>query len=217
MTDESITAVQASKSIYSTESKLSRVRSSISCIPKCMLKHAQLGTYWSNRLSPTSLVMCCSKLLILNECVTSAQSGVIMQVDLLPSEGAVSAVEHAIHSHNAAVEIIRTTRCSLDIAQILNRGAFVGSSQPPSLQTAKQITDLNGLEIASAHNHQPASSSAIVEQSDDVISQAADTQQHQHDGHGKLDEQEQEHHHHHHDNAVRSVSVTCPGKVELTR
>ena len=141
----------------------------------------------------------------------------MLQIDLLPTEEAVSAVEHAIHSHNAAVEIIRTSHCSLDISQILNRGAFVGSSQPPSLQTAKQITNLNGLEISSTHNTQPAFSSVSSKQSDDNISQAADTQQHQHVGHQKHDEQEREHHHHHHDNAVRSVSVTCPGKVELTR
>ena len=85
-------------------------------------------------------------------CDTSFLSCV--QVDLLPSEEAIHAVEDAIHAHNADVAIIRTSHCSLDVAQILNRNAFVGSSQPPSLEMLHDNMHLGPSHMP--HDIQPA-------------------------------------------------------------
>ena len=55
-----------------------------------------------------------------------------LQIDLLPSEEAVQAVESAILSHNSEVDIVRTDHCSVPISHILNKAAFAGSHRHPS-------------------------------------------------------------------------------------
>lgn len=82
-----------------------------------------------------------------------------LQVDLLPSEQAIKSVESDIHAHNSEVSIMRTTHCSLDIAQILNKGAFAGSRQTPS-----KLQQLQNLD---------ASRSSVQQQSADALAATA--------------------------------------------
>ena len=142
-----------------------------------------------------------------------------MQIDLLPSTEAISAVEHAIHTHNAEVGIIRTTKCSLDISEILNRNAFVGSSQPPSLQalTVDQTTDSPNPQATSDHDHKLTVSSSASAKADAAQTHKAGQHQHLELDHDQHNHDAYAHHSHSHDNAVRSVSISCPGEVELER
>ncbi len=181
-------------------------------------------------------------------CDTSGLS--YAQVDLLPSEEAILAVEDAIHAHNAGVAIIRTSHCSLNVAQILNRNAFVGSSQPPSLQmlhdnmhlgpshTPHDIqpvatgneSDMQQIGAASAgHNAQPCDSNRSSETAGS--DHQAANQQHSGDqgqsagssngSHGHSHQHPTSHDHaghaHQHDSSVRSISITCPGEVDMIR
>jgi G3E family GTPase len=167
----------------------------------------------------------------------------------LPSEEAILAVEHAVHAHNAGVAIIRTSHCSLNVAQILNRNAFVGSSQPPSLQmlhdnmhlgpshtphdtqpaATGNESDMQQTSAASVgHNAQPHDSHSSSETAGSDH-QAANQQ---HGGQGQSagsSNGSQGHNHQHpishdhtghahqHDSSVRSISITCPGEVDMIR
>ena len=173
-----------------------------------------------------------------------------MQVDLLPSEEAILAVEDAIHAHNVDVATIRTSHCSLDVAQILNRNAFVGSSQPPSLQMLHDNMHLgpshkphdiqpvatsneSGMQQTSAasvgHNAQPYDSHNSSEAAGS--DHQAAKQQHVGDqgqsagssngSHGDSHQHPVSHDHtshaHQHDSSVRSISITCPGELDMIR
>lgn len=150
----------------------------------------------------------------------------LLQVDLLSSEQAVVAVEGAIHQHNSTVNILRTTRCTMDIAQILDQGAFLGSSQPPSLQAVGEVLNADVADqrpqTPASHEEQPAHSdkggsltaSGGSNSKEDAAGQhtgdaAALQKQNSHHG--------QAHHSHHHDSSVRSVSITYPGQVDMPR
>ena len=150
----------------------------------------------------------------------------LLQVDLLPSEQAVVTVEGAIHQHNITVNILRTTRCTMDIARILDQGAFVGSSQPPSLQAvgevlAADVADQSHQTPAfhvekSAHSGKGGSLTASggSNSKEGAAGQhtgdaAALQKQNSHHGHA--------HHSHHHDSSVRSVSITHPGQIDMPR
>lgn len=142
----------------------------------------------------------------------------LLQIDLLPSEQAIQTVEASICQHNSSVKIIHTTRCTMDISSILNQGAFLGSSQPPSLDSVNQVLNLkdtnqqhqaptvdvqeatpadadNGLAGPGSSHHQHANG-------------AAKTHSHSHD---------HEHHSHQHDSSVRSISIVCQGEVDMSR
>ncbi|KAL0048912.1 hypothetical protein WJX82_002154 [Trebouxia sp. C0006] len=126
--------------------------------------------------------------------IAYADSVLLNKVDLLPSEEAIIAVEDAIHAHNADVAIIRTSRCSLNVAQILNRNAFVGSSQPPSLQMLQDNMHLGSLHTP--HDIQPA---ATGNESNMQQTGAASA------GHNA---QPCDSH---------SISISCPGEVDMIR
>lgn len=156
---------------------------------------------------------------------SSAQT--LLQVDLLPSEHAIETVEAAIHQHNSTVNILRTTRCTMDIAQILDQGAFVGSSQPPSLHAVGEVLSA---EVADQSQQAPASraeGSADVDKSDGLTAsggRSSSTEgfagQHSHDSAAAQKQDSQHghtHHSHHHDNSVRSVSITHPGQIDMPR
>lgn len=148
----------------------------------------------------------------------------LLQIDLLPSEEAVKAVEAAIQQHNSAVSILHTTRCTMDIAQILNQGAFMGSSHPPSLQAVREVLNADGAD----QNHAQGSHATQHAKPDIDVSLLSSggtgnegaarprthdgttvQNQHSHSGHG--------HHNHQHDSSVRSVSITQPGQVDMPR
>lgn len=150
----------------------------------------------------------------------------LLQVDLLPSEQAVVTVESAIQQHNSTVNILRTTRCTMDIAQILDQGAFVGSSQPPTLQAVGEVLNADVADQRhqppASENEQPAHSdkggsltaSGGSSSKEDAVRKhtgdaAALQKQNSHHGHT--------HHSHHHDSSVRSVSITHPGQVDMAR
>lgn len=201
------------------------------------------------RLVPAGTIRCLSASCWSHiSCDTSCLSCV--QVDLLPSEEAIHAVEDAIHAHNAGVTIIRTSHCSLNIAQILNRNAFVGSSQPPSLQmlpdnmplgpshmphdiqpaATGNESDMQQIAAASVgHNAKPFGSHRSSEGADS--DHQAANQQHSGDqgqsasssngSHGHSHQHPMSHDHaghaHQHDSSVRSISITCPGEVDMIR
>ncbi|DBA77581.1 hypothetical protein WJX77_001399 [Trebouxia sp. C0004] len=182
--------------------------------------------------------------------IAYADSVLLNKVDLLPSEEAIHAVEDAIRAHNAGVAIIRTSHCSLSIAQILNRNAFVGSSQPPSLEmlhdnmhlgpshTPHDIepvatgneSDMQQVSAASVgHNARPCDnhrSSEAAGSDHQAANQQRGGDQGQSAGsrngsHGHSHQHPTSHDHaghaHQHDSSVRSISITCPGEVDMTR
>lgn len=182
--------------------------------------------------------------------IAYADSVLLNKVDLLPSEEAILAVEDAIHAHNVDVATIRTSHCSLDVAQILNRNAFVGSSQAPSLQMLHDNMHLgpshkphdiqpvatsneSGMQQTSAasvgHNAQPYDSHNSSEAAGS--DHQAAKQQHVGDqgqsagsssgSHGHSHQHAMSHDHtshaHQHDSSVRSISITCPGELDMIR
>lgn len=103
----------------------------------------------------------------------------------------------------------------MDVAQILNRGAFVGSSQPPSVKMAHEDMHV-ACSTDSPSMGDPSPSAQGLHH--------AAGQQHGHnvsaaDGFFDRDQQADHHsdHSHHHDSSVRSISITCPGQIDLTR
>ncbi|KAA6419012.1 MAG: hypothetical protein FRX49_10975 [Trebouxia sp. A1-2] len=182
--------------------------------------------------------------------IAYADSVLLNKVDLLPSEEAICAVEDAIHAHNADVAIIRTSHCSLNVAQILNRNAFVGSSQPPSLLTLHDnmhlgpshaphdiqpvaTSDGGGMQQSGAasvghnaqlhnsHRSSEAASSdhqAANQQHGDHQEQSPDSSNGTH-GHSHQHPMSHDHagHAHQHDSSVRSISITCPGEMDMIR
>lgn len=150
----------------------------------------------------------------------------LLQVDLLLSEQAVVTVEAAIQQHNSTVNIVRTTQCTMDIAQILDQGAFVGSSQPPSLQAVGEVLNADVADkrhqIPASHAEQPAHSDkgGGLTASGGSNSKEHAAGHHTHDA-AALQKQNSHHgdahHSHHHDSSVRSVSITHPGQVDMPR
>lgn len=158
-----------------------------------------------------------------------------VQIDLLPSEQAVQAVESAIRTHNSEVDIMRTTHCSLDISHILDKGAFAGSKQNPSqLQQLQSLASSIQLlpqhaashaDVAEAHtsvetHHDNYSTLQAGEHAHTASSeqplhrepQAAS--KHQHEAHAS---HEHSHSHAGHLESVRSISLVHPGQVDLFR
>ena len=149
----------------------------------------------------------------------------LLQIDLLASERAVKAVEAAILRHNSTVNICRTTRCTMDIAQILDQGAFVGSSQPPSLQAVGEVlsADQSHQKAAVSHAEQPEQSDKRTDLTASGGSANQDAAgQHTHDDTAVQNTHSPAHNHdshqsHQHDSSVRSVSITHPGQVDMPR
>ena len=168
----------------------------------------------------------------------------------MPSEEAILAVEDAIHAHNAGVAIIRTSHCSLNVAQILNRNAFVGSSQPPSLQmlhdnmhlgSSHMPHDTQPVATGNESNMQQTSAASVGHDAQPHDSRSsseaagfdhqAANQQHGGDqgqsagssngsqGHYHQHPMSHDHasHAHQHDSSVRSISISCPGEVDMIR
>ena len=153
-----------------------------------------------------------------------AQLGMMLsQIDLLPSEQAVQIVESSIRQHNSSVNIIHTTRCTMDISSILNQGAFLGSSQPPSLQSVNQVLDLNN---SNQHHQAPTVNAQEATPADaDNSSAGPSSSTHQHAGaqhaHGAekmhSHSHDHEHHSHQHDSSVRSISIVSQGQIDVLR
>ena len=149
----------------------------------------------------------------------------LLQVDLLPSEHAIKTVEGVIHQHNSTVNILRTTRCTMHIAQILDQGAFVGSSRPPSLHAVGEV--LNA-DAANQSQQAPAShseQSANCDNNDGLTASGGGSSKEGAAGQQTCDgpavqKQNSQHahsHHHHHDSSVRSVSIMHPGQIDMPR
>ena len=150
----------------------------------------------------------------------------LLQVDLLPSERAIKTVEAAIHQHNSTVNILRTTHCTINIAQILDQGAFVGSSQPPSLHAVGEVLDADAANQSQSAPASHAERSAGSDNSDGLTASDGSTSKEsaarQHTGDDAAakrqdNQQDHAHHSHHHDNSVRSVNITHPGQVDMPR
>ena len=151
----------------------------------------------------------------------------LLQVDLLPSEHAIKTVEAAIREHNSTVNILRTTRCTMDITQILDQGAFVGSSQPPSLHAVGEVLSADVADQSQQAPATHAAQSANFDKSDRLTASSGGSSSKegvagQHSGDGaavqKLNSQHgHTHHGHHHDSSVRSVSITHPGQIDMPR
>lgn len=152
---------------------------------------------------------------------------VLLQVDLLPSEHAIKTLEAAIHQHNSTVNILRTTRCTMDIAQILDQDAFVGSSQPPSLHAAGKVLSA---DVANQSQQAPASHAeqSSSDKNDGLTASGRSSSsssegaagQHTRDGPAVQKQNSQHahtHHSHQHDSSVRSVSITHSGQVDMSR
>ena len=109
-----------------------------------------------------------------------------MQIDLLPTEEAIEAVEASILAHNSEVDIMRTSHCSLPISHILNKAAFAGSSHPSS-----QLTQLQAMQVSapvhSSHGMskqdaqaipQPSTASAQGHKASHAVSEASTADAH---------------------------------------
>ncbi len=202
---------------------------------------AQLSTAkWMHCSCCKQLPFACSQLFAVHSNRGTSHLSEPVQVDLLSSKQAIQEVEDAIHKHNAGIHIVQTSHCSLDISQILNRGAFVGSSQPPSLQMFHQ-----NMHIDSSHASHPSPTvngnasqhvnaagmtsspqSSEGHQADPATSANHQAPAHQHDDetvaagsdrHGQQHAHSHGDHDHHHDSSVRSISINYPGQVDLTR
>lgn len=148
----------------------------------------------------------------------------LLQIDLLPSEQAVKTVEAAIHQHNSTVTILHTMRCTMDVAQLLDQGAFMGSSHPPSLEAVGQVlkadiadqsqaSGSHGAQLAKPDTCGNLSSCGGHGKENGAGQHAQDgsavQHQHSHPGHSHYSDQ--------HDSSVRSVSITQPGQVDMVR
>lgn len=149
----------------------------------------------------------------------------LLQVDLLPSERAIKTVEAAIHQHNSTVNILHTTHCTINIAQILDQGAFVGSSQPPSLHAVGEVLDADAANQSQPAPASHAERSAGSDNRDGLTASGGSTKEsaaRHHTGDDAAvkrqdNQQDHAHHSHHHDNSVRSVNITHPGQVDMPR
>ncbi|KAL3144018.1 hypothetical protein ABBQ32_003822 [Trebouxia sp. C0010 RCD-2024] len=156
--------------------------------------------------------------------IAYADTVLLNKIDLLPSEQAVKTVEAAIHQHNSTVTILHTMRCTMDVAQLLDQGAFMGSSHPPSLEAVGQVlkadiadqsqaSGSHGAQLAKPDTCGNLSSCGGHGKENGAGQHAQDgsavQHQHSHPGHSHYSDQ--------HDSSVRSVSITQPGQVDMVR
>ena len=166
-----------------------------------------------------------------------------LQIDLLPNDSAIKAVESNIRAHNSEVDIMRTTHCSLDISQILNKGAFAGSRQQPSqlqqlqnpsattqpLSSAQRIaapahdihvdkapeTHLQSHDAQQPGEHSQSSVAQFWQQEPQAVSSREHGSDAGHGSHGHS--HDHAHSHAGHLSSVRSINLIHQGQVDLAR